>query len=40
MIKGVDRGLTAIAVMGGSKGLHDLIGKVQKSREASETGDK
>ncbi len=38
--KGVDRGLTAIAVMGGSKGLHDLISNVQKSKEATETGAK
>jgi hypothetical protein len=38
MADGVDRVLTALAVMGGAKGLHDLIGKVQKSKEASETG--
>lgn len=36
MADGADRALTAVAVMGGAKGLHDLIGKVQKSKEASE----
>lgn len=34
---GADRALTAVAVMGGAKGLHDLLGKIQKSKEASET---
>jgi hypothetical protein len=38
MAAGVDRVFTALAVMGGAKGLHDLIGKLQKSKEASETG--
>lgn len=34
---GLDRVLTAIAVMGGSKGLHELIGRLQKSKEAAKT---
>jgi hypothetical protein len=34
---GVDRLFTALAIMGGSKGLHDLISKVQKSKENEES---
>jgi hypothetical protein len=34
----VDRFVTALAVMGVSKGLHDLISKVQKSKENDEAG--
>lgn len=32
----VDRVFTALAIMGGAKGLHDLISKVQKSKEKEE----
>ena len=32
-----DRFLTALAIMGGTKGLHDLISKVEKSKESEET---
>jgi hypothetical protein len=34
--KPVDRFVTALAIMGGSKGLHDLISKVQNSKENDE----
>jgi hypothetical protein len=34
---GVDRAFTALAIMGGSKGLHDLISKVEKSKENEES---
>jgi hypothetical protein len=37
LVEGVDRLFTALAVMGGSKALHDLISKIQKSKEKDET---
>lgn len=37
VLPGLDRCFTALAVTGGSKGLHDLISKIQKSKEKDET---
>jgi hypothetical protein len=35
----VDRLLTVIAAAGGTKGLHELIGRMQKAKESAETGE-
>lgn len=36
---GLDRMFTALAAAGGTKALHELIGRFQKSKESTETGD-
>lgn len=36
---GLDRLFTALAAAGGTKALHELIGRFQKSKEATETGE-
>lgn len=36
----VDRFVTALAAAGGSKASHELVGRMQKAKEASETAAK
>lgn len=37
---GIDRLFTVLAAAGGTKALHELIGRLQKAKEAAETGAK